>query len=99
MGESTKFLFIPAHGFPANRKTVKDDILTVAGYDIVVERGGNNNAFYFGMRDFDLPEIKLLIDAVSSCKHIGVEQSKELIEKRTKLERSHRGENRKIPTS
>lgn len=54
-------------------------MLTVAGYDIVAERGGNNNVFYFGMRDFDLPEIKLMIDAISSSKHIGVEQSHELI--------------------
>lgn len=67
-------------------------MLTVAGYDIVVERGGNNNVFNFGMRNFELPEIKLMIDAVSSSKYFGVEQSRELIEKLTKLESSHRSD-------
>lgn len=37
-------------------------MLTVEGHDIVVERGGNNKVFNLGMRNFKLPEIKLMID-------------------------------------
>lgn len=42
---------LATQGFKENRKTVKDDIdtLTVAGYDIVIEREKYMNSFYFGM--------------------------------------------------
>lgn len=71
---------LAAEGFKANCKTVKDDIdmLTVAGYDIITEKAASNS-FFYGFRDFELPEIKLLIDAVSSSKHISMEKSKQLI--------------------
>ncbi|MDD3414980.1 MAG: WYL domain-containing protein [Lachnospiraceae bacterium] len=85
---------LAAQGFKANRKTVKDDIdmLTVAGYDIITEKSASNS-FFYGFRDFELPEIKLLIDAVSSSKHISLEKSKQLIDKLTALESKHRTEN------
>ena len=52
-------------GLPVHRKTVKDDIDTLvqAGYDIEIVHT-NHSAFYFGDREFELPELKLLIDAV-----------------------------------
>ena len=63
-------------GFKANRKTVKDDIdvMNNMGYDIVINVS-SGNSFFLGDRTFELPELKLLIDAVSSSRFISAEKS------------------------
>ena len=68
----------------ASRKTVKDDIdvLIGEGFDIVTVRS-TQNSFFLANRMFELPEIKLLIDAVSSSRFINREKSTALIEKLT----------------
>ena len=73
-------------GLPVHRKTVKDDIDTLvqAGYDIEIVHT-NHSAFYFGDREFELPELKLLIDAVMSSRFITDEKSRKMIRKLTKL--------------
>ena len=73
-------------GFKANRKTVKDDIdvMNNMGYDIVINVS-SGNSFFLGDRTFELPELKLLIDAVSSSRFITKKKSKELIRKITAL--------------
>lgn len=73
-------------GIPVHRKTVKDDIDTLvqAGYDIETVHT-NHSAFYFGEREFELPELKLLIDAVMSSRFITNEKSRKMIRKLTKL--------------
>lgn len=69
-------------GYPGNRKTIKDDIdvLNKFGMDIVtnVSRG---NSFFIGERQFELPELKLLVDAVSSSRFISTGKSDVLIKK------------------
>ena len=64
----------------ASRKTVKDDIdvLVGEGFDIVTIRS-TQNSFFLANRKFELPELKLLIDAVSSSKFISKEKSEDLI--------------------
>ena len=68
----------------ASRKTVKDDIdvLVGEGFDIVTVRS-TQNSFFLANRKFEIPEIKLLIDAVSSSRFINKEKSAVLIEKLT----------------
>lgn len=68
----------------ASRKTVKDDIdvLIGEGFDIVTIRS-TQNSFFLANRKFEIPEIKLLIDAVSSSRFINREKSAVLIEKLT----------------
>ena len=75
------------NGFKANRKTVKADIdiLIASGYDILTSKVGKFNAFHLGERDFELPELKLLVDAVSSSRFMTLETSDRLISKLTKL--------------
>ena len=70
----------------ASRKTVKDDIdvLIDEGFDIVTVRS-TQNSFFLGSRIFELPDIKLLIDAVSSARFISKEKSAELVSKLTGL--------------
>lgn len=75
------------NGFSANRKTVRDDVemLCDAGYEILVDKEGKSNAYHFGSRTFELPELKMLVDAVSSSRFISAEKSNVLIEKLTSL--------------
>lgn len=71
-------------GYPGNRKTIKDDIdaLCKFGMDIItnVSRG---NSYYVGSREFEIPELKLLVDAASSSRFISTVRSEQLIDKLT----------------
>ena len=70
----------------ASRKTVKDDIdvLMSEGFDIVTIKS-TQHSFFLANRKFEIPEIKLLIDAVSSSRFITKEKSEVLIGKLTSL--------------
>ena len=70
----------------AYRITIQKDIaaLTAAGYSIETIRS-TQNKYYFSGRLFELPELKLLIDAVESSKFITEKKSRVLTEKLTTL--------------
>lgn len=70
----------------AERKTVYDDIECLRGYgfDIVLRRG-HDGGYFLGARDFELSELKLLVDAVLSSKFLTTKKSLELIGKLEKL--------------
>lgn len=69
-------------GIPAERKAVYDDLelLRQFGMDIVYVRG-KAHRYYLGQREFQLPELKLLIDVVQSSPFLTVKKSMELIRK------------------
>ncbi len=69
-------------GISAERKSVYDDIemLKVFGLDILSRRSAPKG-YYIASRDFELPELKLLVDAVQSSKFITEKKSGELIKK------------------
>ena len=71
---------LQANGILAERKSVYADveILRKQGYDIVLQRG---RGYYLGERNFQLAELKLLVDAVQSSRFITVKKSHELIHK------------------
>ena len=75
------------NGFSANRKTVRDDVdmLCDAGYEILIDKDGKSNSYHFGARTFEQPELKMLVDAVSSSRFISTEKSDTLIKKLTSL--------------
>lgn len=75
------------NGFAANRKTVRDDadMLNDAGYEILIDKDGKSNSYHFGGRIFELPELKMLVDAVSSSRFISAEKSDVLIRKISSL--------------
>ena len=75
------------NGFSANRKTVRDDVDMIcnAGYEILIDKNGKSNSYHFGTRTFELPELKMLVDAVSSSRFISTEKSETLIKKLTSL--------------
>ncbi len=69
-------------GIHCERKSIYDDIrvLTEYGLDIVNQRG-KGGGYFIGSRDFELPELKLLIDAVQSSRYLTESKSRELIRK------------------
>lgn len=73
-------------GMSVNRRTVMSDIetLTESGIDIITVRS-TQNRYFWGERQFQLPELKLLVDAVASSKFITEKKSTELIKKLTAL--------------
>ena len=75
------------NGFSANRKTVRDDVemLCEAGYEILVDKDGKSNAYHFGSRTFDLPELTMTVAAVSTSRFIGAATTDVLIKKLTSL--------------
>lgn len=83
--------YYEANGIPnVDRKTVRGDIkmLIENGFDIVrVE--SRPNRYFWGNRVFELPELKLLVDAVSSSRFITQKKSRELSKKITSLAGEH----------
>ena len=78
------------YALPIYRTTLKKDIesLQDLGFD-VVETRSSQNQYFLGNRTFELPELKLLIDAVESSKFITEKKSNELINKIYKLTSIH----------
>lgn len=74
-------------GIKANRKTLSDDIALLGsfGYDIISKRVGKTKGYYLGARDFELTELKLLADAVSSARFITEKKSRMLLKKLERL--------------
>ena len=69
-----------------NRKTIKNDIevLTEAGFDVITSKQ-YRNSYYMASRIFEVPEVKILIDAVAASRFITKEKSDILIGKLSKL--------------
>ena len=73
-------------GISAERKSIYDDLenLKLFGLD-VCSRKSKTHDYFIGSRDFELPELKLLVDSVQSSKFITHKKSMELISKIEKL--------------
>lgn len=70
------------YGVKAERKSIYDDLeaLRIFGLDIVQVRG-KTTGYYVGARDFELAELKLLVDSVQSSKFITHKKTLALIKK------------------
>ena len=89
MGEIIKAL--DAYGVKAERKSIYTDIqaLNHYGADIVGEKEGRGYNYRLASRDFELAELKLLVDAVQSSRFVTTRKSGELIKKLEGLTSSH----------
>lgn len=78
--------YLDEHEIGAERKSLYDDIqaLNDFGYDIV-RSPGPRGGYSLVSRDFELSEVKLLVDLVQSSKFITESKSRELIRKLEKL--------------
>lgn len=70
------------HDMDCDRKTIYADIKALQEYGVdIVSTPGKNGGYYIASRNFELPELKLLIDAVQSSRFLTEKKSRELIEK------------------
>lgn len=78
------------YGISAHRITIKTDIETLQSYGIDIEIVRHSqNKYYIASRQFEIPELKLLIDAVESSKFITEKKSEVLVSKLTSLASEH----------
>ncbi len=73
-----------------DRKTVYSDIATLQQFGIdIISVPGKNGGYYIAGRNFEMSELKLLIDAVQSSRYLTEKKSRELIEKLCDLVGEH----------
>ena len=74
---------LSAYDVSADRKTLYTDFeeLRHFGLDIISQQIGRQHYSYLGAREFELPELKLLVDSVQSAKFITAQKSQKLIKK------------------
>ena len=71
--------WLAENDIPAERKSIYSDIAALRDYGMdIVQTGGG---YYVGSRDFELPELKLLVDSVQSSKFITQKKTGSLIKK------------------
>lgn len=76
----------------AERKSIYTDFADMTdklGIEIIKEQIGRETYYHVGSREFELAEVKLLIDAIQSSKFITEKKSKELIKKIKKFVSVH----------
>lgn len=72
------------YGVTAERKSIYADFADMTdklGIEIIKEQKGRETYYHVGKRDFEVAEVKLLIDAIQSSKFITEKKSNELIKK------------------
>ena len=81
-GNEWKAVINDEYGISAHRMTVTKDIVALQEFGMDIVTIHSTQSKYFGAsRKFELPEMKLLIDAVESSKFITKKKSETLIEK------------------
>ena len=81
-------------GVDAERKSIYSDLeaLRVYGMDIGLKKLGRTAAYYLGMRDFEVAELKLLVDSIQAAKFLSEKKSLQLIKKLAALSSRHERE-------
>lgn len=74
---------LAAYDISAERKSLYNDIenLRVYGLDVIGTKEDRTYSYHVGNRQFELAELKLLVDSVQSAKFITAKKSNELIKK------------------
>lgn len=83
--------YLEEQGIHSERKSIYDDIekLCDFGYDIIQVQSRLGGGYYMAGRDFELAELKLLVDAVQASRFITTRKSRALIKKLELLAGKH----------
>ena len=82
------------YGVSAERKSLYDDFAVMTdklGIEIIKNQKGRETYYHVGARQFELAEIKLLIDAIQASRFITENKSKTLISKIKSFVSEHQG--------
>ena len=87
MGAQALIDSLGAYDIKAERKSIYDDIaqLNDFGYDIVLTKAKTGGGYYLAGREFELAELKLLVETVQASRFLTLKKSRELIAKIEKL--------------
>ena len=79
--------YLEKEGVTADRKTLYEDLeqLSVLGIKVQGEKDGRSFRYHVIGKQFELAELKLLVDAIQSSKFVTEKKSNELIKKLTQL--------------
>lgn len=82
--------YLAAHDIKAERKSIYSDIACLQDFGMDIEhQPGRGGGYYLASREFELPELRLLVDAVQSSKFLTTKKSMELISKLSQLASHH----------
>jgi len=77
---------LAAHDITAERKSIYSDLETLKQYGLDIKTiRSKTTSYYISNRQFELPELKLLVDAVQSSRFITKKESDDLISKLSSL--------------
>lgn len=81
-------------GIICDRRTLYQDISTLNsyGYEVICKKGQHSNGYYVIDRSFDVPELRILIDAVQAASFISTKKTAELTDKIAALGGSYRAD-------
>ncbi len=76
---------LEGYGVTADRKSLYDDLETLEhlGIEVIGEKSGRSYNYHVGKKQFEIAELKLLVDAIQSSKFITEKKSNALIKKLT----------------
>jgi predicted DNA-binding transcriptional regulator YafY len=83
--------YLESNGIHSERKSIYDDIekLIEFGYDIIKVSNRLGGGYYMAGREFELAELKLLVDAVQASRFITTRKSRSLIKKLEQMAGKH----------
>ncbi len=82
VGAAELLAMLGQHGIACERKTIYSDIAALQDFGVdIISLPGRKGGYYIASREFELPELKLLADAVLSSRFLTQEKSRELVEK------------------
>ena len=77
---------LKAYDCEADRRTIYSNVSILQTFGLDIEKSDDaSGGYYISSREFELPELKLLVDSVQASKFISVKKSEELIRKLMQL--------------
>ena len=73
--------YLKAHGVDAERKSIYSDLDALCDFGMDVRKDERGKSYQWLDREFELPEVKLIIDSVASSKFLSEKKSEALIKK------------------
>lgn len=82
--------YLKSRDITAERKSIYNDIICLQDFGMdILHKPGRYGGYYLAGREFELPELKLLVDAVQSSRFLTSKKSMQLIEKLSRLASIH----------
>lgn len=85
-------MLLSRYGISVERKTFYDDLEMFETLGLDIAKGDRKGSYFLAGRDFEMPELHLLVDAIQSSQFITEKKSRALIEKLASLCSHYEGE-------